>query len=548
MQFPNFNSDQFIDANSENTGFALAATSLATLAAGGFQPGLLFQASTMTLGITGLAVTVNLPSPFGVLFGTGILSQAHGTVTGSDTQAYAVNFSGAVPGSGSTTAYVVASYQQIQQSPIAIIGPPPGHPDYNPNFVPYTGYTQNVDSLAVNVNTTGADNVTTFELFRTTLAAGATGISATVQYTQPIAPVLNIAPVAIVNPGGSLTGGKHNVIAVSGSYNLPNALPNDGLCLVATNTAVGNVTLNTGGGPVGGLPFSTTVLTLGSSGTVMLLAEYGTWQIIGGNYIGISQPSTVITSPVMLGGYLQFTNPSTLTYTPVAAAPNGAGIWINGFNYLIPNAGVTLSNAGLVSGTTYYIYAQAPGGTLGLAASSTNYTYNNGVPQQNGLPIRTLVGLVVMDPSGNFQAQGVGTVSAFNAKDIFLTAGINGINVPLTTATPSASEITSGGRSGFTNLFSRVIRADVVAVASMSTGAVGFGVLPSVDSTNQSGALTGSTAAGWPVLAGIGTQAYGWGYGTPADGGHYITVLGAVNTPGTTATFTNTFLSIAMKG
>jgi hypothetical protein len=76
------------------------------------------------------------------------------------------------------------------------VGPPLGHPSYNPNFVPYTGYQQNVETLTLAATTTAPDNITTFELGRTTLVAGQTVITALdVTHTAQASSLLNTTGV-----------------------------------------------------------------------------------------------------------------------------------------------------------------------------------------------------------------------------------------------------------------------------------------------------------------------------------------------------------------
>ena len=174
MLVPNFSTNQYIDAPTLNAAAAAVSGDM-QLAMGGNTAGLINPTSA-SYTTSGLSVTASLPSPFAVLFGNGVLAQAFGTTTGQSTSSYTVSFAGVVPASGSVTAYLVASYQQIQQNSISVIGPPVGHPDYNPNFQPYTAYELNVDSLALSATSGAPDNATTFELFRCTLAAGATGI------------------------------------------------------------------------------------------------------------------------------------------------------------------------------------------------------------------------------------------------------------------------------------------------------------------------------------------------------------------------------------
>lgn len=173
---PNFSQKQFLQASVFNTAMASILSASHDTNARFHSVGLVNPADA-TYSIASLVVTADLPSPFAIEFGSGALSYAHGTVTNADTQTYAVNFAPFVPASGSSTVYMLASAVTIQQVPYTVIGPPIGHPSYSPTFVPYVAYTTNVESIAVTASTTPPDNVTTFELGRTTLVAGQTTIT-----------------------------------------------------------------------------------------------------------------------------------------------------------------------------------------------------------------------------------------------------------------------------------------------------------------------------------------------------------------------------------
>lgn len=131
------------------------------------------------IGVSGSSQTIDftLPSPFGVLFGSGLFATAHGNTAAQDTQSYSVNMASLFPSSGSVTGYVLASYNQVQQSPITITGPQIGHPAYDPAFSPYVGYTVNRDTLVLSGSTSAPDNQTTFEVCRCILKASSAAVS-----------------------------------------------------------------------------------------------------------------------------------------------------------------------------------------------------------------------------------------------------------------------------------------------------------------------------------------------------------------------------------
>ena len=189
-QTPNFTDFQFVNASLLNTAAGYTNASRQDVLANGFTPGL-YSPSGISFGVSALVLTVtfansgtSLPR---VLFGTGILSGGYGTIAGSISSVYAVNTATYVPVSGSQTVYVVATYSQIGQNAVTISGPPPGHPDYNPAFVPVTAYTELLDSVSVTATLSAPDNITSIELCRFTLAAGQVAIGTVITSNQILA-------------------------------------------------------------------------------------------------------------------------------------------------------------------------------------------------------------------------------------------------------------------------------------------------------------------------------------------------------------------------
>lgn len=77
---------------------------------------------------------------------------------------------------------------------------------------------------------------------------------------------------------------------------------------------------------------------------------------------------------------------------------NGNLLTINGVNYAVPDAGVSLAPTGLTAGTTYFIYAYMSSGTMTLEAVTTAHVTsttagNKGVEIKSGDDTRTLVGM-----------------------------------------------------------------------------------------------------------------------------------------------------------
>lgn len=285
MITPQYSLFEFLNAAGFNTASQAVSGDFATLASGISIPGLIHPDSA-TATPAALVVNVAAPSPFQILFGSGILASAHGTVTGQDTQSYAVNFAGVVPASGSVTAYLLASYQQIQQGAYQVVGPPVGHPDYNPNFQPYIAYATLVDSIALAASTTPPDNSTTFELGRCTLAAGATGISAIDPTYQVRRSAFNTTQVIQVSGSMSLTGsyaGKVVQVTAPVTITLPPVATSTGQ-MYGVAALVSGVALQPAAGGIFGTysasatGVSSIVLAQGSS--VMVHAQDGVWQVM----------------------------------------------------------------------------------------------------------------------------------------------------------------------------------------------------------------------------------------------------------------------------
>jgi hypothetical protein len=210
MQSPNFNYEQFVDQNLFNAAMLLIQSSMQELGANEvfFSPGII-SGSSVTFAYNGsLQVTVTAAFPVKCLFGTGLITGAHGITAGVDSPTYNVDFTSLIPGSGSVTAYIVASSGIVQEGPFPVIGAPSGHPDFSPAFLPYLGYTTNQYTLNIVATTTEPDNITNIEIARTTLTAGQ-GIISSVNTTFQVPAALIIPPVSVVL-GGDVVGNYNN--------------------------------------------------------------------------------------------------------------------------------------------------------------------------------------------------------------------------------------------------------------------------------------------------------------------------------------------------
>ena len=297
MDTPNFVVNQYIDAASLNGAATITADNFGELSNSAFFPGLV-SPDAIGFSSAGLTLTTTLPLPFEVLFGNGQLAQAHGTQTNADTQSYSTSFSGVVPVSGSVTAYLLASFTTIQQNPFQVVGPPVGHPDYNPDFVPYTAYSTTVNSLALNASTTAPDNLTTFELCRFTLAAGASSLGPQNTAYQVRLSGNNIIQSMSFSASAVAIGdseiGRLSIATSATVFTLPDAVLFNNTTFGFASFTSGTVTIQTSAGRViyGTIAQPATGVsnfTIPQGTTVWVSAVAGAWQIVGGSQYGVNQ-------------------------------------------------------------------------------------------------------------------------------------------------------------------------------------------------------------------------------------------------------------------
>ena len=331
MKYPGFVQSEFVDQNVMNSAFGLVSGAIAGTTQVIMSPGI-YRPDVVGFTVSGLTLNSTLPLPFSVIFGTGDYVQAHGLVTNADTQSYSTSFSGVVPGSGSVTAYLLASQSSIQQGSYQVVGPPPGHPDYNPAFIPFTAYAQNVDTLLLQASTTAPDNVTTFEICRFTINSGASalgtpntnfqnrtsavttlqGILCSGAYTVPISgsSEVYIATAALTFTLPPLSGSSENWYGFTSQTN------------GAVNVQVQGSDLiwGTVGNPVSGI----TIMSLPQNAYVALGAVNGVWQVIGSSQFGVTASGvTYIASQV--SGFVKYsgaTNQPFLNFAGISGTPN----------------------------------------------------------------------------------------------------------------------------------------------------------------------------------------------------------------------------------
>ncbi len=332
MKTPYYSNNQFIDQGVGNAAAAMVTDSIEDVAAALYSPGLI-NAGDVSLSYTGTnVVNVSAPLPFRVLFGSGVLASANGTVNGQQSSNASVDFSSVIPTSGTVTAYMVASASTVQQGAYQVVGPPVGHPDYNANFNPYTAYNETQDTLLFTATTTVPDNVTYIEVCRVTLTAGQTQITAanvstayqvlaaptggtrTVQGNETVTGELIVGGAATVGGTLGVTGAVtlDDTLAVTGAVTVPNAtaaqnpvtltqVQNDGVVTgsgIAGSTVTGaNIAGNTitesniAGGAIHRAQLSTA--TAGTGFNIGTTSNY-TFALVGGTYsmYGFSANST----------------------------------------------------------------------------------------------------------------------------------------------------------------------------------------------------------------------------------------------------------------
>lgn len=349
VKFPNFQDPQFLDASAPgglNPAMALITSSFGAMGSGAWAAPGLIAPDAMVVTFSGMTANVSLPSPWGLITSGGIRVHAHGTQTGQDTQAYTVNFTSLIPGTGSLTAYLAATVTSIQQAPFPVPGPPPGQPAYDPVFVPAVGYASNTYTVALSAVTGGLDNISVFELFRTTLTAGQTGMTSVSPQFQVRAPLRRAWPPSYQSSGGTLVASQAQQVIYPLSpgltFTLPLASGAGGLAFGFSNSTTGTCTIAAAGsdglhalGKMGSASGSSLVIPAGGSIVMWGDANLSAWRMIGGD---------VDFSPQSLGtiGYRYLPNGLVLMWGATGLTTTGVGV----ANFLV-NLPLTLPNNSL---------------------------------------------------------------------------------------------------------------------------------------------------------------------------------------------------------
>lgn len=209
---------------------------------------------------------------------------------------------------------------------------------------------------------------------------------------------------------------------------------------------------------------------------------------------------------------------------------NGIFLTVNNVNCTIPSGGVTLAPTSLSVGTTYYIYATASAGAINaLEASTTGYAVNttSGMMTKSGDATRTLVGMarIITGPAWVDTAAQRFVVSFFNRRPIQTASSFS---TGRSTTSGSFVELNSEIRNEF------LAWADN-SIAFWASGSVSNGTAATTNTTalglDGTSALEGINGAAMPT--GINNQLLPIGLTTvlsaPADGYHYVTLLGTVS-------------------
>ena len=349
MQIPNFSQDQFVNSTALNTAVGYIKNSFETENTSFYTPGLIYSQDLIYTFNNSLTVSLNASSPFAILDANGILSQALGIVNGTTSPIYSLNFAPFVPSSGSVTVYITATTTPIYLQSYQVIGPPVGHPDYNPSFAPYTAYGEAVDSLSITLSTTAPNNQTVFELGRVVLTSGQTAVtSVTTSYQvncKLYISAIDVQPVKNAIQIGQIT--STNQALISGV--VPSGVSNNLIQFLVNGSNVFIVDVNGNITSAGNLTVSGSI-TSGAITTSGLITANNGVTVAGGT----------LTTPSIAG------NPS---FTGGLSVPSGQTATVNGTitvpNATAPTQPVALGQQPLLATAYFHAQQQEPSGTQG---------------------------------------------------------------------------------------------------------------------------------------------------------------------------------------
>ena len=185
---------------------------------------------------------------------------------------------------------------------------------------------------------------------------------------------------------------------------------------------------------------------------------------------------------------------------------NGNGLLINGRQYRIPAAGVTLSNSGLAANTVYLVFARDDGsGGIALEARAgvSHVTHTDGVEILSGDASRTLVGMVATVAGGAFAftAANRRVASWFNRR----TVGLFEANTPSNTTSTSYAQLTTGVNALMWSGETAALDADGVAFPTSAPNVGAYLVLAVNGTAIGGGAGYSLGATGSQMATGVTT-------------------------------------------
>ena len=352
MQIPNFSQDQFLNAPTLNTSMGYIKNSLETSNKTFYTPGLLYSQDLIYTFNNSLTVSLNASPPFAVVDANGILSQALGVINGTTSSVYTLDFSSFVPSSGSVTVYITATTFSLSLQPYQVIGPPVGHPDYNPSFAPYTAYGETVDSLSITLSTTAPNNQTVFELGRVILTSGQTAVtSVTTSYQvncELYISAIDIQPVQNAIQIGQTTSTNQAVIAGV----IPSGMSNNLIQFLVNGSNVFIVDVNGDITSAGNLTISGSINSGAITASGLITANGG---ITIPNATASNQPPALgqFLGPMENGGGLGSPATST-TYTKSVSftAPSAGYVWGQARLILSSSSASGIALSAIINGTT----------------------------------------------------------------------------------------------------------------------------------------------------------------------------------------------------
>lgn len=448
-----FYADQYVSSALVNTFSTNITTDFALAGSSDMVPGLIKPAVT-TITAAGLVATLLLPAPFAVLFGSGVYAQAHGLTTGTDSSTYVVDLTSSLPVSGSALVFVLAQQASVSEDPQQIVGPPPGHPDYDPNFVPFTGYLTSLDTLSIAPSLTPADNVTTFELFRTTLTAGQTATMVLDFSNRVLSTSLPLVNTLKTAGNKSLALSDAGIIQQAqnaGTYTLPPAAQCEGYTFTVSSRTQAGVTLQ-----------------VGFTGDEI----YGSWaapiSAVAALVLSFGQSITVVSDGVgfqtiALSGALGGTG--LIGYFPTTAVPAG---WL-------------ACDGSAVSRTTYSAL---------FALIQTAYGAGNGFSTFNLPDMRGVVARGLDNGRGLDPARVIGTLqTSQNAAHTHTFSGSNSNTFPGSGTGNAVGSVTVTGNTGLqsANHIHDYSVPGSFQGSNQGGGSAGSGVIPQLDTFQTAG-------------------------------------------------------------